>query len=161
MDDASSISSYETTREMFDEESGTETEAPGSLPPPVPPNNEKPKIHIDGSDVSRASDSTASTAAAPPIRRKSVRMSLPPTFSTTPPAFDDDDDEARARHRPWSDDSQSHARAHTHSGTGWSSRIMIEENGAARDFWADSSDEDEDYKKARRLLSRLSKKTAR
>jgi len=33
-----------------------------------------------------------------------------------------------------------------------------DENGRERDFWADSSDEDEEYVKARRLLTRASRK---
>jgi len=31
-------------------------------------------------------------------------------------------------------------------------------NGRERDFWADSSDEDEEYSRARRMLTRVSKK---
>lgn len=148
IDDNSSISSYETTREVFDDEAATETEVPPLPPPPPPPSNEKPKLHLEGSDVSRNTDST--TSAALPARRKSVRMSLPPTFSTTPPALDDDDESQRDSHRPWAD-----VTPRSKTPNGWGSKI--EENGV-RDAWADSSDEDEDYSRARRLLSRLSRK---
>lgn len=151
IDDASSTSSYETTQEAFDEDVATETEMPSSSPPPPPPSKEKPRLHVEGSDVSRNTDSSTSTAA-PPTRRKSVRMSLPPTFSTTPPAFDDDDESSKAPYRAWEDDTVQPKMIN-----GWGTKI--EENGT-RDVWADSSDEDEDYSRAKKLLSRLSRRSA-
>jgi hypothetical protein len=78
-------------------------------------------------------------------RRKSVRVSLNPTFSPTPPALDEDEDETWKRSgrpeplRGANDDDD-------------------KVNGRERDFWVDSSDEDEEYSKARRMLTRASKK---
>ncbi|KAG1765031.1 hypothetical protein EV702DRAFT_981789, partial [Suillus placidus] len=81
--------------------------------------------------------STVSTET--PTRRKSVRVSLQPTFSPTPPALEDD--EARGRY-PWS--STKDCNNHDES-----SEPVI---------WQDSSDEDEEYSRARKLLSRAGKK---
>ena len=51
----------------------------------------------DGSEVSHSTGSTILNGPAngdqPPRRRKSVRMSLPPTFSATPPAIEDTDED--------------------------------------------------------------------
>ncbi|EKM51047.1 uncharacterized protein PHACADRAFT_262999 [Phanerochaete carnosa HHB-10118-sp] len=186
-DDASSISSYETTHELLDNDefdmdtpvqtfatpmmippssppglvSSPELVAPVSpsapeptpIYPPVPPKS--PEVSAShnpgGSDVSKSTDSSNGTS---PRRRKSVRMSLPPTFSTTPPALEDTDDTivdehgGHRRHEPWS--STPNGGAHHHQG-GWNSRIR------ERDVWQDSSeDEDEEYRKAKRMLSRLS-----
>jgi hypothetical protein len=113
-----SISSYETGRESpFEEEPA----------PEVPP-------------ASRydAESSTVSTET-PLARRKSVRVSLQPTFSPTPPALEDDDTHGRY---PWN-----------------SSGRKGDENGSGEpDLWQDSSDEDEEYSRARKLLSRVGKK---
>ncbi|KAH9943606.1 hypothetical protein B0H21DRAFT_865863 [Amylocystis lapponica] len=123
-DDDASISSYETGREGLDDDE------PEPVPPPPPPPHDPP--HAAGG--SELSNSTASTATAP-VRRKSVRMSLPPTFSVTPPA-------RRGRHAPWDTRGRSGAPA----------------AGEGADVWANSSDEDEEYNVARRLLSRASRR---
>jgi hypothetical protein len=132
--DSGSVASFRTVRETLDEE-------------PVSPS---PPLAIPGKDESDVSSSTVSASAAAPgtsnggtaVRRKSVRVSLQPTFSPTPPALDEDEDEAWERSgRPWGD-----------------AEGVAEVNGRERDFWADSSDEDEEYSKARRLLTRASKK---
>ena len=132
--DSGSAASFRTVRETLDEEP---VSAPAS-----------PALAVPGKDESDASTSTVSAAGAGPaggaVRRKSVRVSLQPTFSPTPPAIDEDEDEAWERSgRPWGDDGDAPA---------------AEGNGRERDFWADSSDEDEEYSKARRLLTRASKK---
>ena len=57
-------------------------------------------------------------------------MSLQPTFSSTPPALCDEDGEGYA---PWNE--------------------SFSEGGRRGDVWADSSEEDEVYSRARRLLS--------
>ncbi|PCH34853.1 hypothetical protein WOLCODRAFT_139621 [Wolfiporia cocos MD-104 SS10] len=140
-DDAISVSSYETGHEELDDHE------PEPAPPP-PPQEEKPH-GLGGSDLSQSTSSTMMTGAAP-TRRKSVRMSLPPTFSVTPPAIDDDDS-PRGRHSPWS--SKTAERPAMYTGpTGWSSRVP---DHRQRDMWEDSSDEDEGYSAARRLLSRM------
>jgi hypothetical protein len=138
--DSESGASFRTVREMFDEE-------------PVSPSASSPAPAVPGKDESDVSSSTVSAAHVVPgaeaeaeasgtVRRKSVRVSLQPTFSPTPPALDEDEDEAWERSgRPWGDDGDA-----------------VEGNGGERDFWADSSDEDEEYSKARRMLMRANKK---
>ncbi|KAH9895680.1 hypothetical protein C8Q73DRAFT_644207 [Cubamyces lactineus] len=149
MSDTSSISSYETGREVLEDDDDDESPHEMPLPPPPPPphDDRTHEIVASGSDISQ---STASTTS-PPVRRKSVRMSLPPTFSATPPAIDDTDEDDGGKHQPWS----SHGgpptpRPDSHSG--WGTRI--ERNGA-RDVWDDSSDSDvPEYSTAKRLLAR-------
>ncbi|KAI9065732.1 hypothetical protein FKP32DRAFT_1590291 [Trametes sanguinea] len=162
--DISSISSYETGREELDDD---EVLPPDSAQAPPPPPHDDPHVRDTAGGSELSNNSTASTAstASPPVRRKSVRMSLPPTFSTTPPAIEDtDEDEAgdgtpgRRRHEPWSSRGGPPTPRPEASPPVWGSRI--ERNGT-RDVWAaDSSDESEDaeYSAAKRLLSRLSKK---
>lgn len=116
-----SISSYATGRE-----SPFEFEAEPTLQAPLAPQHD-------------TESSTASTET-PLARRKSVRVSLQPTFSPTPPALDDD--EARGRY-PWNS-----------SGREEDNQNRLSEP----DLWQDSSDEDEEYSHARKLLSRVSKK---
>ncbi|KAG2144361.1 uncharacterized protein EDB93DRAFT_1044910, partial [Suillus bovinus] len=109
-----SISSYRTA-----EESPIE----GGSTPPAPQHDTE--------------SSTVSTET--PTRRKSVRVSLQPTFSPTPPALEDDETHGRY---PWSSTKDSDNRDE--------SREPV--------IWQDSSDEDEEYSRARKLLSRASKK---
>ncbi|KAJ7102810.1 hypothetical protein C8R44DRAFT_808576 [Mycena epipterygia] len=149
-DDAASISSYETGHETFENEGDeTEHEEDHGQPPPPPPheygngtvlhqspienNNLIEDYGYGGSDLSASSASTQMGAA--PQRRKSVRVSLQPTFSTTPPAIDDDDDDdGTSRHAPWSD------------------------RGPTADMWEDSSEEDVEYQRAKKLLTRVARK---
>ncbi|KAI0631421.1 hypothetical protein C8Q77DRAFT_1126675 [Trametes polyzona] len=153
--DISSISSYETGREVLDDDEPPSPPRSPPLPAPPPP----PPPHEDVTAGSEVSNSTTSTAS-PPVRRKSVRMSLPPTFSATPPALDDtDEDEAgdgRGRHDPWSHRTPRGSPATPRAENGasaWGSRI---EQHGAQDVWEDSSDEDAEYSAAKRLLARLS-----
>ena len=83
-DDNASISSYETVHENLDSRS----DSPPA--PPVPPRDPVVNTGVD-SDLSHGTSSTAiaSTDNGIPSRRKSVRMSLPPTYSITPPAKGD------------------------------------------------------------------------
>lgn len=207
--DISSISSYETGHEMFDDAPDTPpasstpdmppaTSSPRASPKPMPPlpplQTDVPTHPIDGSEVSQSTESTVHTGPGtesvdhgtgqtqqqqPPRRRKSVRMSLPPTFSATPPAIDDTDEDDG--HAPWSaarghksgagnghanPRAGAHAAAHSPKqngaagggGGGWGTRI--EESGA-RDVWEDSSDEDAEYSAARRMLAKFSRKHER
>ena len=134
-DDTASISSYETVHENPD--SGSD-----SLPAPlVPPRDLVVNTGVD-SDLSHGTSSTAiaSTDAGLPSRRKSVRMSLPPTYSITPPAREDWEVEKP----PWSPPREE---------VSWTSRNR---NVGEQDLWEDSSDEDEEYSTARKLLSKLS-----
>jgi hypothetical protein len=133
-DDSASISSYETGHENFDSRPNS------PLAPPVPPRDVVVNKGVD-SDLSHGTSSTAIGSADNGVsRRKSVRMSLPPTYLKTPPARD----EQEVEKPPWS-----LLRDNLRDET---SRTL--RNG--RDLWEDSSDEDEEYSTARRLLSKHS-----
>ena len=132
-DDSASISSYETGHENLDSR-------PNSPPaPPVPPRDPVVNKGVD-SDLSHGTSSTAIGSGDNGIssRRKSVRMSLPPTYLATPAARDD-------MEKP----SWSPPRDTVREDAPWTSR-----NG--RDLWENSSDEDEEYSTARRLLNKFS-----
>ncbi|KAF8435346.1 hypothetical protein L210DRAFT_3452969 [Boletus edulis BED1] len=121
-------------------------------PPPVRPSNmhshSNSLSNLNGNRASNGTEhgndppsSTVSTET-PPVRRKSVRVSLQPTFSPTPPALNDEDGDddgggAGERYAPWN--GREPLKTNTKTTTG--------------DVWADSSEEDEVYKRARRLLS--------
>lgn len=138
-DDNASISSYETVHENLDSRSNSPPA------PPVPPRDPVANTGVD-SDLSHGTSSTAiaSTDNGIHSRRKSVRMSLPPTYSITPPAKEDWEVE-----KPLWPGSREYAREEAL----WTSR---NENIGERDLWEDSSDEDEEYRTARKLLSKLS-----
>ena len=138
--DSGSFASFRTVRETLDD-SPTPT-LPPSAPAPAPP---APPGKED-SDVSASTASLSTETGAGVARRKSVRMSLQPTFSPTPPALDEDEDVAWGRSgRPWGV-----------VGNGSANGVSGKER--ERDFWADSSDEDEEYANARKLLMRTGKK---
>ncbi|KAH8985265.1 hypothetical protein EDB86DRAFT_2959934 [Lactarius hatsudake] len=144
--DSGSIASFQTVRETLDDE-------PTPVPPPAPaPPAVAAALVLPGRDDSDVSASTISlgtgAGANGATRRKSVRMSLQPTFSPTPPALDEDEDEAWGRSgRPWGV-----AVGNGNGGPGVGGKER------ERDFWADSSDEDEEYSNARKLLTRAGKK---
>ena len=179
--DISSISSYETSPEVFldgnGDESGSESGESPPLPPiplPAAPDSPGHAVAFQNGDArqqyqqqeqrengSELSHSTASTAVQapvvqpePPRRRKSVRMSLPPTFSATPPAMDDTDEgeddreQERERRRPWAATTTAAAAQRG----GWGSRI---EEVSQRDMWADSEEEEAEYSAAKRMLARF------
>ncbi|KAL0948518.1 hypothetical protein HGRIS_011078 [Hohenbuehelia grisea] len=161
-DSGASISSYETGHEVFDSDGdATEREkeratndvarTPASEPtlpsqPPPLPAKDTPtpasstigsaSTISPGSSPPRGRPGAADVAEVRTQRRKSVRVSLHPTFSPTPPALEEDESE----HAPWA------------GPNGWT------QNEPVRDMWEDSSDEDVEYQRARRLLSRLAKK---
>ncbi|KAG7441701.1 uncharacterized protein BT62DRAFT_1079870 [Guyanagaster necrorhizus] len=142
-DDAASISSYETGHEVFEDEKTP----PPPPPPPVKDAAYANHIHV-GSDVSGGTASTASASASTeaPRRRKSVRVALQPTFSTTPPAVDYDDAALWARARGWKADADADV------GGG-------EDGDGERDMWADSSDEEDgEYQRAKMLLIRAARR---
>ncbi|EPQ53035.1 hypothetical protein GLOTRDRAFT_139985 [Gloeophyllum trabeum ATCC 11539] len=142
-DDAASIMSFETAHEVFDDD------------PSPTPRSRSP----DGTDLSTSTASTATkvSAGAAPVRRKSVRMSLEPTFSPTPPALDDSE-----RHEPWSDARSSAEKprraANDADADGWAMRNGRKSRAEEKDVWDDSSaEEDEEYGLARRLLAKTGK----
>ncbi|EGO28051.1 hypothetical protein SERLADRAFT_462499 [Serpula lacrymans var. lacrymans S7.9] len=134
--DTNSISSYATGRESFEDAN--------DVPPPPPPHDHE------------GTASTASTSTETQLpRRKSVRVSLQPTFSPTPPALDDeddDDDDEKAgkggRYAPWGPNGNGEKGGETRDGR----------TSEEKDVWEDSSEEDEEYRRARRLLMRVGKK---
>ena len=80
---------------------------------------------------------------------------MQPTFSPTPPAFDGDEEDGT--HAPWGErDGSSTATA------GWGRKRSAGDNGGdGEGMWEDSSEEDEEYRRARRLLARVGKKKSR
>lgn len=86
-----------------------------------------------------------------PRRRKSVRVSLQPTFSPTPPAIDDDDDDGdgEGAYAPWG------RGGRTGAGAGDRDEERGRRMSKVTDMWQDSSEEDVEYSRARSLLSRL------
>lgn len=170
--DAASISSYETGHEVFDDDESDHTKSPAGsssaprvivAPIPVAIPNGTAVTSSGASDISTASVSTevgrtATTpeASPPPVpdktpqghqRRKSVRVSLQPSFSTTPPAMDVDTAEL------WNVGREARTSAH--------GRTPTHIPDGVRDMWADSSDEDEEYTRARRLLTKASRTKSR
>jgi len=170
-DDVSSISSYETGHEVFySDADNTDHEneptsrhwiAPASSDLQPPQSGSIP----GASDISTSTASTSTIAPQPrasvnllgmtqnsvigststhPQRRKSVRVSLQPTFSPTPPAIDDDDEDEQRKHAPWVWKGGSGSTRQTHQ--------------RPSDVWEDSSEEDVEYQKAKWLLSGVAKK---
>lgn len=142
--DSMSISSYETGREspMSSPSSPSPTLLPPLSPAPVP--------HASLQDQSHGASSTVSTEAPPTARRRSVRMSLKPTFSPPPPPLPDYDQfDEEENVNTWSD----------RAVEGWKTRTGSHAAAAAdpTDVWEDSSEEDEEYSRARRLLNRVTK----
>ena len=150
--DSMSISSYETGREspMSSSPSPSPSPQPLSLQPQSssqtptarsPPvlREQVPRDHDQGGATSSTASGDTQT-----VRRKSVRVSLQPTFSPAPPAgydqFDEDENEPGGRH------------------VSWSSRTKRVSGAATHDVWQDSSEEDEEYRRARQLLSRMGKR---
>ena len=104
-----------------------------------------------GSDVTTRSASSTSTAT-PPSRRKSVRVSLKPTFSPTPPALADYEDD----HSPWQEPSvkESQERRTSTVSSGWNTRVQ--ENPS---IWDNSDDDDDEvYSRVRQMYHKASKK---
>lgn len=90
-----------------------------------------------------------------PRKRKSVRVSLKPTFSPSPPAIEYSE-EGNSDRRP---SSRHHSPKSLHPYAPVR-RVPISSHGEGdqTDNWADSSDEDEEYKNAKAALSKAAKK---
>lgn len=150
--DTASISSYETGREtLFDTREERAVEPPVCAP--VPPSKSLPNgvglsngngnAHPHGTSENvqhrTASDVSTSTDQGQTVqRRKSVRVSLKPTYvGTLPsPVYDDDAGEAGA--------------------AGWGGGVgkERERDRGVPDMWEDSSEEDMEYAAARRMLAK-------
>ncbi|KAH9475290.1 hypothetical protein JR316_0012401 [Psilocybe cubensis] len=154
-------------------------------------NGQHPENDGPRSDISHSTSSTVlggsslHTPSSQPRRRKSVRVSLQPTFSPSPPAIEYESEEEEKRYSPWSGASSSsqgrasgretmgseennrrysmpaplpapvpvRAAAPTHVG------ISHRQPEVVYDMWQDSgSDEDEQYVRAKRLLTRAAKR---
>ncbi|KAF9467482.1 hypothetical protein BDZ94DRAFT_1248223 [Collybia nuda] len=188
-DDGASVSSYETGYEVFfggDDEEET-IPGPTTFPAqvlaqaPPPPSHEHdyaktapaqptqaplqngsahhpPRSDVSTSTISGEARGTTSELE-PTRRRKSVRVSLQPTFSPTPPAIEDDD-ENYEQHVPWgraagSGVGKGKGKAQTGKGAG---TVAPGDSGTMVDMWQDSSEEDVEYSRAKRLLSRVGRK---
>ncbi|KAL5531161.1 hypothetical protein ACEPAG_4037 [Sanghuangporus baumii] len=160
-DTASMTSAYETGHEDFD--SGPPTPTGQSKPLPQLNGHDQqqqqqqqqslPNGHVaeSKSDGSHVSGSDTVGTATPPSRRKSVRVSLRPTFSPTPPALTDYEEDRS----PWAPEPPQK------SASRWVSRRSTEsaaDTGSGAGVWQNSSDEDEEYMRAREMLSSASKK---
>lgn len=95
---------------------------------------------IEGGSTPPAPQHDTESSTETLTRRKSVRVSLQPTFSPTPPALDDDETHGRY---PWN-----------------STKKACDHHDEASEpvIWQDSSDEDEEYSRARKLLSKAGKR---
>ena len=152
--DSMSISSYETGRESPMNSPPSSplarplsllAQSPSQTPAARPPPMSREQVSRDHDHGGTSSTASADTQT---VRRKSVRVSLQPTFSPTPPAvYDqfDDDDEPGGRRTSWSSRS-----AEVHK----TNRVA---GAAPNDMWQDSSEEDEEYSRARKLLSQMGK----
>jgi hypothetical protein len=168
--DGVSISSYETGHEVFVPD-GHEVSRPQSTP------NGSANPQVGSSDVSSSvsgavqqqppqptteSESTPRQAAPSPRRRKSVRVSLQPTFSPTPPAIDyDDDEDEDQKHAPWK---PAENQASTSQLPVQPSQPQSEPKppiDVHKDMWADSDDENDEYRNAKLLLARAARKTSK
>ncbi|KAF8174556.1 hypothetical protein BJ912DRAFT_989819, partial [Pholiota molesta] len=125
------------------------------------------------SEVSQSSTSTfipgSSSSAQPrvpplaseqqqtPRRRKSVRVSLQPTFSPSPPAIEYDDDEEQRLHAPWAWKYESSVAPPAPQPLAAPVPLRapvktVASQEAAPDMWADSSDEDEQKERDAKAL---------
>ncbi|KAL5492714.1 hypothetical protein ACEPAI_4161 [Sanghuangporus weigelae] len=158
-DAASTTSAYETGHEDFDSGPPTPTGQPKSLPQLNGYDRQQqqqqslPNGHVaeSKSDGSHLSGSDTVGTATPPSRRKSVRVSLRPTFSPTPPAVTDYEEDRS----PWAPEPPQKSESR------WVSRRSTENaagTGPGAGVWQNSSDEDEEYTRAREMLSTASKK---
>lgn len=90
-----------------------------------------------------------------PRKRKSVRVSLQPTFSPSPPAIEYDDEEETRKQ------SRNHHRDRSPERQQNKSRPLVANTPAPKtgaDIWEDSSEEDDEYKMAKMALTRAAKK---
>ena len=83
-----------------------------------------------------------------------MRVSLQPTFSPTPPALYDEEGEGEG-YAPWSGEGNGTRGKGKGKGKGQGQGQGQSKTGGKDkgDVWADSSEEDEAYSRARRLLS--------
>lgn len=113
--------------------------------------------HVDSPTTQPASTTIRTVLPTPneqtPRKRKSVRVSLKPTFSPSPPAVEYDEEE------------NSDARTSSHHllkpnipSSSKHKQMSPHHKGMQSERWEDSSDEDEEYRNARAALSRAARK---
>ena len=117
-------------------------------------NQSPPSTDLSG----ETADATLVPDSSNVVRRKSVRLDVPATPSpgahSTAPHLTFNKD----RRLPRIPDSPSNVKANGEArGGGWKTRIS-ETEGPVPDAWADSSEEDADYARARKLLEKAKKK---
>jgi hypothetical protein len=187
-DDSASTSSYETGREEFDDDEGKQERTlasggihamstapkPGSrqeedidrrqglgssLVMPLPVRSSMPPSHSVVPKNTPPPD--VFTPSSTPQRRKSVRVSLKPTFSPTPPAIEDEEDEAgRAPfvfRAPRPRDTMD-LEVHTPSPVRQAPKNYGAQKSTGKDVWDDDSDEDSEYQRAKSLLLRATRR---
>lgn len=159
-DDAASVSSYETGREVPLDDAVV-APGPGPMTKDVMDSTLKgnasqaadKKHEVDAEARELSPPESVQSSTGTPQRRKSVRVSLQPTFSPSPPAiYVDFEEQAKKGTVPLRGGKQ--ADPDNVRVNGWSSKKKNED--ISQDFWENSSDEDEEYTNAKRLLSKLS-----
>lgn len=183
-DDSSSTSSYETGHES--PESDNEDEEEGAVPPAVtstplaaprrddrrpdlgtPQSAVPPPVRTDPNAVDVGISPRVVTPNSTPQRRKSVRVSLKPTFSPTPPAIEDEEDEAGRAPFVFKDDIQV-----VTSASALKTELLAQapppvaqvpkgygtQKNVVKDIWDDNSDDDMEYQRAKRLLMRATRR---
>lgn len=128
--------------------------------------------YTESSELSHSSTSTAvvrhhsltsaSQPTTPPRRRKSVRVSLQPTFSPSPPAIEDDDEEPWV----WKQDHSTESGQYVHAPIPRAAPSLLLNPSHRQkvvmpepyDIWEDSSEEDVEYKKAKQSLATAARK---
>ncbi|KAF8633108.1 hypothetical protein AX15_001491 [Amanita polypyramis BW_CC] len=161
-DDTASVSSYETGHEVLIEgdkaESGSGPAGKNSVNSILKDSTSHAvdAVNEDAGITSPPESVISGTPTGTPQRKKSVRVSLQPTFSPPPPAiYDDENDEERNGIVP-SRNVRTGKQLDSGNGVrvnGWTDRQRQEET--VRDMWENSSDEDEEYANAKKLLSRM------
>ncbi|KAJ2932696.1 hypothetical protein H1R20_g4402, partial [Candolleomyces eurysporus] len=169
-DDDGEESAYETPGEISGDERGRKLpDGKGKRPiqarsPPFGTSNLNGAQHPPAPHPASDAQVAVPTSSEAPQRKKSVRVSLQPTFSPTPPAIYDDDDDQRGYWRPVVPEkpvrnksrflAQSAGGSPGASTSTGSRKIASTSKAATRDIWQDSDEEDEEYMKARMRLSR-------
>ncbi|KAF8630578.1 hypothetical protein AX17_005390 [Amanita inopinata Kibby_2008] len=170
-DDGASVSSYETGHEVFDEEKPSNgdsrlPESIGRTPTAsvsgldAPPANGQREEMVNetiqtpplGSDSSTIS--VGDQVGGVPQRRKSVRVSLRPTFSP-PVVYNDEEEQEENRSADFSPKAVASRQRRPERVNGWVIRRPLGED--VEDMWENSSEEDEEYASAKRLLSSVAR----
>ena len=134
---------------------------------------------VGGSSGQQQQEPHAESSRSPPRRRKSVRVSLKPTFSPSPPAIEYDYEEEHQRYAVWGRKDEGEegfspsrlpppplplpapvvAPTPVHASPAQHRLVGERLDAGVADMWEDSGeDEDEEYTRAKRLLTRAAKR---